>query len=94
MDHSIGDSSDGNARMVVGKCVGAEFVFVGGGEGGEFLVVFGGEQDGLLCIVAELGGVGCGVGLAFGRAGACGELGVSLIGFDLRGRGHFVSGSF
>ena len=74
--------------------VGAEFVFVSGGEGGEFLMIFGGEHDGLFCVEAELGGVGCGVGLAFGGAGAGGELGVGLIGFDLRGRGQFVSGSF
>ena len=74
--------------------VGAEFVFVGGGEGGELLLIFGGEQDCLLCVEAELGGVGCGVGLAFRRARTGGELGVGLIGFDLRGRGHFALAPF
>lgn len=63
---------------------GAKFVFVGADEGLEFLMVGFGEQYGLFGVEAEFCGVGGGPGFAFGRAGAGAQLGVSLIGFDLR----------
>ena len=68
---------------------GVEGIDVGIANGFELAVFFFVEQDGVLGEKAVLGCVGGGGGFAFGGARTGGVLGVGLIGFQLRGGGHF-----